>query len=243
VTFSKLRSRFDDHLSRKIFHLLSGSTLAYLFVSELSRKESVFMMALGVLLTLPADILRLHWPALNRAAMRVFGPLMREGEEKSVSAQFYYVLGLLWAVLVLPKPIAIQAILTMAWMDPVAALYGLRFGKTSWKKFFVQKLRWRNSQWVGFLQNKSVEGSFAGFVAAFLAGVVAWTGPWAAYPMGQELYWLPGQYVALFSFLGASSAAIAEAWPSQWDDNVSIPFWCGLTVWAVTTILGIPMIY
>ncbi len=38
-------------------------------------------------------------------------------------------------------------------------------------------------------------------------------------------------------------AMVAEAWPSQWDDNANIPFWTGVFVWASALLLGIPFQY
>jgi diacylglycerol kinase (CTP) len=239
----KFRTRFDDHLGRKVFHMLSGSVLTYLFVSELSRVQSVVLAFVGMMVVLPLDLLRLQWPALNKFAIKIYGPLMREGEEQRVSAQFYYALGIFWSVLVLPKTIAIQSILTLAWMDPAAALYGLRFGKNSWKKFLSSIFNIKNSPWINHLEHKSVEGSFAGFFAAFLAGVIAWTGPWAAYRIEGGLFWLPAIWVTLFSLIGAFVAMLAEMWPTQWDDNIGVPFWTGLIVWAVATVSGIPLSY
>lgn len=236
----RFKTRHDDHLARKIFHSLSGTIITLIFVAFLDRKQSAVAIVLGVCLTLPFDIIRLRWDALNDLAFKVFGPLMRDDEEKGVSAQFFYILGLAWAILVLPKAIAVQAILTLAWMDPMAAFFGQRFGKLNWKNFFTEKLNFQNASWITALKGKTVLGSTAGFFAALLAGIIAWMGPWASYAFEGQLI-VPNFFqIVILSIVGGLTAVIAEAWPSQWDDNLSVPFWTGLIVWGVATILGVP---
>ncbi len=238
-----LKSRFEDHLSRKIFHMFSGTIIAYLFVSTLSRNQTIFAALVSVSILGAFDLLRLRWPRLNRFVLKIYGPLMRETEDERPSGQFYYLLGVGFAVLFLPKPIAIQSILTLAWMDPSAALFGRRFGRRSWTeilgKFFIHVRHFPKS-----VASKTMEGSFAGLVAAMLAGVAAWTGPWAAYRMGDgPLHWPETWQIILLSFVGGLSSMIAEAWPTQWDDNVNIPFWSGIFVWAAVKIIGLPVYF
>jgi len=91
------------------------------------------------------------------------------------------------------------------------------------------------------VRSKTFEGSLAGFLAAFLAGVVAWTGPWAAVSQPNGLYWPPPLLIAGLSTLGGLAAVLAEALPSQWDDNATIPFWTGLAVWFAASVVGVPM--
>jgi dolichol kinase len=174
-------------------------------------------------------------------AVNVMGPLMREGEERGPSAQLFYILGLVWAIFALPKIIAVQAILTLAWMDPLAAVVGVRYGRRSWSSIFHRFFI--DSKLVPLsLGAKTVEGSFAGFCGALLAGLVAWSLP--ALGLGGYAEAMPSAAVILgFSALGAVVAVIAEAWPSQWDDNISIPFWTGLLLWALSIIAGLPLQY
>lgn len=231
---NELRKRSESHLSRKLFHILSGTAIMLLFVNTFTRIEAIVLMLAGGFLFAMVDLLRLKVASLNELALKWMGPLMREGEHKSVSAQLYYILGLTWCIAAPPKPVAVQAILTLAWMDPIAALFGVRFGRTPWNSVF------RTSVSLG---GKTVEGSFAGFLAAFLAGIVAWTGTWTAVPAEGRLWWPDPWIVLLMSSVGGLGALVAEAWPSQWDDNVNIPFWTSLVVWAAVAALGVPVNY
>jgi dolichol kinase len=237
-----LRSRFDDHLSRKLFHAFAGSVIAYGFVSVFSRLEAFAAVFVLFVASLPFELGRLVWPRLNALVLRVMGPLMRENEIKEPSAQLYYLLGLMFSILFLPRVLAIQAILILAWMDPVAGLVGVRYGRRSWSEVLSAFLIDGRKMPIDF-GGKTLEGSFAGFCAAFAAGTVAWTGPWATYAMGADQAWPSAWIVFWFSLVGGIVAVIAEAWPSQWDDNAKIPFWCGIALYALSTVWGLPLSY
>lgn len=238
-----LRTRFDDHLSRKFFHIVSGTIIAYLFVYVLDRQTAIALIMGGSALLAFFDLIRLKVPLVNKWVLKTWGPLMRKNEENAPSAQLYYLIGLMWAIVCLPKVVAVHAILTLAWMDPVAGAWGVRFGKRRWNsifKFFIPK----EERIPLSLGAKTLEGSGAGFIAAFLAGVVAWSGRWASFslPDGGVLWPTPWQIFWL-SLAGAAVAVVAEAWPSQWDDNAKIPFWTGLVVWILAVLANIPTQY
>lgn len=230
--YPPLKARTEIHLSRKLFHVLSGTAIMLLFVNTFTRLEAMLIMSMSAVIFGSVDLLRLSYSPLNQLTLKVMGPVMRQGERDGPSAQLFYLFGLMWAVCVLPKPIAVQAILTLAWMDPVAAIFGIRFGRIRWNSVLRTTVS---------LGAKTIEGSVAGFLAAFLAGVIAWTGPWAAIPMNDGLWWPGPGLVFVLSSMGGLAALVAEAWPSQWDDNVNIPFWSGLVVWITALLLGVPM--
>lgn len=237
-----LRSRFDDHLSRKIFHAFAGTCVAYAFAGLVTRQQAFVTTLVIFLLYLPFELGRFFSPKLNKLVVRVWGSLMRQNELNEPSAQFYYFLGLLFAILFLPRVLAIQAILILAWMDPIAGLVGVRYGRRGWSDLLSVFLVDGRKIPIDF-GGKTIEGSFAGFCAAFLAGTIAWTGPWAMMTTDAGRLWPSGGTVLIFSLVGALTAVIAEAWPSQWDDNVKIPFWCGLALYAVSSVWGLPLIY
>ena len=203
-----------------------------LFVNTFTRLEAMLIMLTGGIIFGALDFLRLTIPSLNKFTLKMMGSLMRDGEHHKPSAQLYYIFGLTWAIVALPRPIAVQAILTLAWMDPIAAIFGVSFGRIRWNSVL------RTSVSLGA---KTVEGSLAGFLAAFLAGIIAWTGPWAAIPMDGRVWWPDPSIVLILSLTGGFVSFLAEAWPSQWDDNVNIPFWTGIAVWIAAALTGTPM--
>jgi diacylglycerol kinase (CTP) len=236
----QLRSRSQQHLSRKFFHMLSGSIIGFLFIGTFTRLQSISLLVPATILLVFLDLIRLRWPALNRVVFKFVGNLMREEEAKGPSAQVYYLLGLCWAVSFLPRAIAIQAIFTLAWMDPIAAIFGVRHGRRTWRSVFA--FLYGKSRTVSyFLGAKTVEGSAAGFLAAFLAGVIAWTGPWAAIRTAQGIWWPEPWLVFQLSVIGGLTSVVAEAWPTQWDDNINIPFWTGVVVWVTVSLMNIPL--
>lgn len=235
-----LRSRSQEHLSRKFFHMISGTIVGFLFVSMFSRIDAIFWMGMTTLFLISFDLLRLKVPAVNGFIIRSFGRLMRKEEAGGPSAQLFYLLGLCWAIFFLPRPVAVHAIFTLAWMDPIAAIFGVRYGRRTWRSVFATVFR-RSRSVSYILGAKTVEGSAAGFLAAFLAGIIAWTGPWAAYAIDGKLWWPEPSTVLTLSLVGALVATVSEAWPSQWDDNINIPFWTGLILWGTTVLLNIPM--
>lgn len=152
---------------------------------------------------------------------------------------------MLWLALFFSKPIVVHTLLVLAWMDPIAGFFGLRFGKTPWRRAIPDRMEIPNAAIV--LRNKTIEGSFAGFIVAFLAGIVAWTGRWASVPVEKTglntTFWPSPLQVLIISGVAAIVAVVAEAWPAQWDDNIMIPFWASLATWAVVQILGIPTVF
>jgi len=236
-----LQSRSDEHLTRRLFHFLTGTVVAVLFAGFVSRKTGLSILGVITTLLIFMDLIRLKWKAFNNLVVKVLGPIMRKEEMYAPSAQLYYLLGLCFAVGTLPKVIAIHAIFTLAWLDPVAALIGVRFGRKTWRGFLGTLMGKRSKRMSIFLGAKTLEGSFAGFIMAFVAGVIAWTGPWAAVMVDGRLWWPDPEWVALMSFVGALTAMIAEAWPTQWDDNINIPFWTGLVLWGTAVLLNVPI--
>jgi dolichol kinase len=56
-------------------------------------------------------------------------------------------------------------------------------------------------------------------------------------------FWASPIEVLVLSSVAALTSVAAEAWPSQWDDNIMIPFWTSISLWATIQILGIPTIF
>ncbi|MEZ4814006.1 MAG: hypothetical protein R3A80_02220 [Bdellovibrionota bacterium] len=244
MKIKRFPTRQDDHLGRKFYHMMSGTVAAFLFLHVFERREAVIIMAALTTLTLTVDILRLRIHRLNKFVHKMWGGVMRKEETKNLSAQSFYIMGMLWLAIAFPKPIVVHSLLVLAWMDPIAGFFGLRFGKTRWRSAIPSHVT-ASSGAATMFRNKTIEGSFAGFIAAFLAGIVAWTGRWASVP-GMEnggAFWPSPIQVLVLSSVAALTSVAAEAWPSQWDDNIMIPFWTSISLWAAVQVLGIPTIF
>jgi dolichol kinase/phosphoserine phosphatase len=111
-----------------------------------------------------------------------------------VLAPIYFALGILLTLLVFPYPANAAAIAMFALGDSAASIFGRNFARTS----------------LPFNKDKSLEGSFAGFIFAFLAGLV----------FISPLYAAAGALIAIF----------IEYLPLPINDNLLIPLVTGLAL-------------
>lgn len=111
-----------------------------------------------------------------------------------VLAPIYFAVGILVTLVIFPAPASYAAIAMFTLGDSTAALFGEYFGKTM----------------LPFNKDKSLEGSVAGFVFAFLAGSV-FISP-------------------LIALIGAAIAMFIEYLPLPINDNLLIPTFTGLAL-------------
>jgi len=217
-----VKSRSELHLSRKIFHICSGTLLALLYAYFNNREFFVLFVAIVALLFLPLDYLRTQSEKVNKFCFKWIGFVMRENEKKELSGQFYYILGWLWLFCFCPRIVVICSLLLLAWMDPIASLVGIRFGRIKWIRIaswaFVDLDRLKRT--VG---GKTLEGS----LVSFLVGAVL---VFFSFNYFSSFDW-SFQELTILSLAIAFVGFMAEMWPSQWDDNARIPFWVSLCSW------------
>jgi len=109
-----------------------------------------------------------------------------------VLAPVYFAVGILLTLVLFPAPVNGAAIAIFALGDSTASIFGRYFSRTT----------------LPFNKDKSVEGSFAGFLFAFLAGWF-FVSPWLA-------------------LLGAAVAMFLEYLPLPINDNLLMPLCTGL---------------
>lgn len=119
--------------------------------------------------------------------------------------------GLSWAI-----AFAAYAILGLG--DAASALVGVAYGR--------KRLPWN--------RKKSVEGTVAGFAAGFMAGAVMASIPYAFSAVAIP----PALFVVLVA--GAASGALAETMPRV-EDNFVVPLVAAATMWALATLLALPL--
>lgn len=225
---------FRRSLPRRIFHVLGGLLIVFLF-QTLDRSVAVKACLVALAFFGGLDLLRLVYPKLNSFIVRFYGPFMRDHEKsgRQLSGQFAFLLGASFCVCVLPRDVATYSLLILVCMDPVAGMVGSLYGRTRWtavaSRVFVnhRELGWE-------LGPKTVEGSLAGFVVALLVGILFWMG-WVSVA--------PASFAWSAAFFGAVVATVAESWPSQWDDNLRIPLWTGIGLWAFGYAKAMPLSY
>ncbi len=90
---------------------------------------AVLVVCLPGLAGVAFDIYRLWSPAANTFAFSLWGGLLKASEADRLTGSTHYVLGMLGAVALYPKPAAVCASLYMAWADPAASFVGRRVGR------------------------------------------------------------------------------------------------------------------
>lgn len=189
-------------LSKKdvLRELIHASGIFVPIVASLIGVPIVFMLITIVLaFYLASEYLRTEgkkMPVINLITRSAASPIELY---QLVLAPAYFAIGILLALLIFPTPVNYAAIGIFAFGDSAASFFGSAFARTP----------------LPFNKDKSLEGSVAGFLFAFLAG---------------SLFVPP-----LFALVGAAVAMVVEYLPIPINDNLVIPLFTGL---ALTLLLG-----
>jgi diacylglycerol kinase (CTP) len=124
----ELKKRSDLHLARKAWHI-TGVLIMALIHSATSTSTAIFIAFVGCLFILPIDILRQRSSKLNDLVIHLFKPFMRQSELNQISGNTYLILGVLSILLIFPREIVALTILFLAFADPIASFFGVKFGK------------------------------------------------------------------------------------------------------------------
>ncbi len=196
----KLSKRSDLHIVRKLWHLGTGLTGLYVYYASSStqREMSIYLFILSFLVFI-VEVLRLRIPAINRLAIKIMGPFMRESEVEHYSGFVFYAFGVALSLFLFPEKYAILSALFLMFADPISSAVGILYGK---KKF---------------LPNKSIEGTLACAVTCYLITLFY-----------MSCFGYAGTKLFLFSFLAGVIAAVSEMLSVWVDDNLTIPVFSGL---------------
>lgn len=139
-----------SHIGRKLYHLLGGLGLLWLYF--LLGRDRVFVVyAILIVIILSVDIARLRLPVFNRFMYRRFGSFIRNNEKGKLTGTAPYVLGVALTLFFYRTDIAAEAVCFLAFGDVAATTIGERYGKTK------------------ITGEKSLEGTLA-FVGAAIVG-------------------------------------------------------------------------
>lgn len=162
------------------------------------------------------EVMRIRFPSgrLNRAVLSAFRPFVRAHETHQFAGIAYYMFGVAFTSIVFPRPCATIGILSLASLDPIAALFGSLFEP------LVPEARMRHGKSIaGFL--------FATAVAISLISLVFHQSP--ASPLSSTEKFsnavIIGWAGALTEFLIPSPQIIlgTVSFPLGIDDNAIIP--------------------
>lgn len=189
-----LQARNDIHLARRIWHFVGVIIVfgLYWFIPQ-SQGRWIALSLTAVFVGF--DVARLFIPRLNRFLVIFFAPFMRKSELRRLSGVSSLLLGVTFTIWVYPKTVGLLAILFLAVADPLASYIGIRFGRDK------------------LVGNKSVQGTFAAFLACFVLCVVYLL---AVNLMTERLF-----IVALLAALAGAASELVPVFGL--DDNLVFP--------------------
>ena len=204
-----LKKRSDLHLARKIWHIGGVSFIAAIY-AVLPHDASVALLALAWVMFVPLDFARLKYPHLNKYMVGVFRPIMRQSELDRLAGTSFLLTGLLLVSLIFPPPIVLLTMFFLAFADPIASYFGIRYGKDK------------------ILGEKSLQGFLAAFVVCALLTFTF-----------LNSYELLSGRIVLVSLIGGLIGALAELIPiGKLDDNLTLPVLSAVSLWGLFSMFG-----
>jgi dolichol kinase len=208
----KLKTRKDLQIIRRLFHMANGAIIATSYNLFLDHSHAVSLIGGFACLLYIFEQIRISYPEFSEKLLPITKFIIRAEESLKESAMVPYAFSLLLTIIIFPKVIAITAIYILAIADPLSAIIGIKYGKRR------------------VVKHKSLEGSAAFFVTAFIVTYACFTQLY-----GDEYGWKIGA----LSFVLAIFSSIFEMLPLRLDDNMTIPISTGLLCWVLCEALGI----
>lgn len=204
-----LRQKSDIHLSRKLWHCVGICAMAMVYNQFGSRVSWIALLILAGFF-IPLDILRQYQPGLNRATVRLFGRVMRKYEYNAVSGMTYLYFGVMILLLIGNAHIITLTLLFLAFGDPIASFFGIRYGKDR------------------ILANKTLQGTMAAFaVCTIISGIYYYFNN------------LMTERLLIVAPISGLIGALAELLPiGKLDDNFTFPVVCAVLLLALFTVYG-----
>ncbi len=209
----RLHIRNDLHLARKIWHMLMGLVIVFVYMSGTSRSTGVMILGSVLGFDLLMESIRLRNPAWNQALLRFWGPLLRAHEVKQFSTVPHYVSAAMIAIGIFPKPVALLSILYLACGDPIASFFGILYGHKGPR----------------FSNGKTVIGTAAGVLVCTLVTFI----------FLKTLNTIPDATIVALSFIGGIAGGTVELLPFDVDDNFTIPVISGFVLWLAFMVFGV----
>ncbi|MFQ6615454.1 MAG: diacylglycerol/polyprenol kinase family protein [Fidelibacterota bacterium] len=120
---------YVNEIYRKLMHISSAAIpLAYVWL--LDREQLVWILGVASIVVFVGEVLRMKIPFFMLLYRKLFGMFVRDEENDSFTALTFSLIGALLTVFLFEKMVAVYALLVMALADSVAALVGLRWGRT-----------------------------------------------------------------------------------------------------------------
>ena len=207
-------TRKDLQLSRRLFHCVSGLSIALAYALLFSHSQIVHFLGIVACAAYIFDKARIAYPEIAVEFEWLSNFFLRAEERLKESSMIPYCMGILLTILSFPKPIALISICTLAIADPLSAIIGIQFGKHKW------------------VEGKSIEGSAAFFTASFLISFI----------ILRQASTNPSLIIILLSIFFALSLSLFEMIKFKIDDNLTIPIASGLLAWLLCGMMSIDFV-
>lgn len=205
----ELKKKSDLHLGRKLYHAIGVCTMIAIYHFA-GHEWSWYILGALTAIAIPFDFLRLSHPKMNTFALKVFGPLMRQHEATHLSGMSYLFLGALFLLLYNDPHILTLTLLFLAFGDPIASFFGIRYGKDK------------------IIGNKTVQGTMASLVVCGLIAIIYY---YFHNIMTERLFIV----APLSGVIGAASELVPVG---KLDDNLTFPLICSVLIWALFHLFG-----
>ncbi len=203
-----LRGREELHLPRKIWHICGVSLMALIY-TYFGKQTSIHILLPLIAIVLPLDILRLKSRRLNSFVLRSLGWLMRKNEYRALSGTSYLFVGG-FVLLFFSPHIVILSLLFLAFADPLASYFGIRFGKDR------------------IIRKKTLQGTSAAFFVCCIISAIYY---YQNNIMIERLF--------IVSPLSGVIGAMSELIPiGTLDDNFTFPILCALFLTVLFYLFG-----
>ncbi|MCK5883505.1 MAG: hypothetical protein KAG61_07435 [Bacteriovoracaceae bacterium] len=203
-------TRKDLQISRRLFHMANGFIIATAYGITFSHQQIVYFCGTIASVLYLLDQVRIAYPERIKKFERFSKYLLRAEEQLKESAAVPYIMANLLTIITFPKIIAISAIYTLAFADPLSAIIGIRFGKHR------------------IVEHKTIEGSAAFFITTFLSIFIIFS-----------LHGITGWEMWVTAFGVAFIGTCFEMIPLKLDDNLTIPLFTAFLLWIFCATLGI----
>lgn len=200
---TKLASRKDLHIARKLWHVLGVAFILWLY-STLPYKVALGVCSTATAFVIFCDYLRMRFKFFQKIVLFFMRPFMREEEKRNFTGLSYMLAGFWILILFCPREVATLSMLFVMWGDPIASWFGSKYGRDK-------------------IGDKSLQGFMACFAVCFLISMGFLY--YSDFTADRLLY------VALFAGLIGGVAELIQI--PKLDDNFSMPVISGILLSAL----------
>lgn len=197
--------------TRNLYHAANGVFVSWLVLHLLSNEGMVLVAGSVALLAWTIEVTRRIWPAVNDAAMKVWGKTAHPHELTQLNSGTWIVTAMFIIALLYGNIEACVGVVVCGFGDPAAALIGRKFGR------------------LHIAGGRTLEGTTA-FVV--VGGAATWL------LLALYLPHISASQGAVIAVLAALCGALAELFAPV-DDNLSIPVVSATAGWLTMAAMGL----